>query len=87
MLLREYFTNNTRWLHTDEALVEALKFVREPQRVEAELVQNRGMQIMDVHAILGDVETEVIAFADGNAGLDAAAGHPDRKGSGVMVAA
>ena len=42
---------------------------------------------MHVNLVGCDVEAEFVAFADGDAGLDAAAGQPHGEGVGVMVAA
>ena len=55
--------------------------------VEAQEMQNRGVQIVYVHAILDHVEAELIGIAQRQAGLDAAAGQPHREGVGMMVAA
>ena len=55
--------------------------------VEAQQVQDRGVQVVDVDAVLGDVEAELVAFAERDARLDAAAGEPHGEGVGVMVAA
>ena len=37
--------------------------------VDAHLVQNRGMKIVNVDWILGDVVAEFVRFADGKPGL------------------
>ena len=45
------------------------------------------MQVVDVDLVLGDVEAELVGLAEGDAGLDAAAGQPHREGVRMMVAA
>jgi hypothetical protein len=50
------------------------------------LVQQRRLEVVDVDRVLDDVHREVIGFTVGNARLDAAAGHPQREGVGVMIA-
>ena len=41
--------------------------------VEAEQVQDRGVQVVHVYEVLDDVEAEIVGCPDGDAGLDAAA--------------
>ena len=55
--------------------------------VEAEQVQDRRVQVVDVDLILRDVEAELVGLADSDAGLHAAAGHPHGEGVRMMVAA
>ncbi|SVE59913.1 uncharacterized protein METZ01_LOCUS512767, partial [marine metagenome] len=55
--------------------------------VDAHAVQNGGVEFVEVHGITGDVVAEIIGGAMGDAGLDAAAGHPHTKIARVMVAA
>ena len=45
------------------------------------------MQVMHVNAVFDHVESEVVALADRDPGLDAPARHPHREGVGVMVPA
>ena len=59
----------------------------EPPGVEAELVQDRGVDVGDVVAVLDGVEAELVGGAVDDAALDAAAGHPDREAVGMVVAA
>ena len=55
--------------------------------VEAELLQDRGVDVGDVVAVLDGVEADLVGRAVNDAALDAAAGHPDREAVDVMVAA
>ena len=54
----------------------------EPARVEAELVQDRGVDVGDVVAVLDGVEAELVGRAVDDAALDAAAGQPDGEAVG-----
>src|SRR5215207_485617 len=49
-----------------QTILSALKLVRESLVVDAELVQNRGLKIVDVHGIFGHVESKFVARAIGN---------------------
>jgi hypothetical protein len=55
--------------------------------VEAEEVEDRGVEIVDVNSVLGRVEAEVVGLAQGDPGLDPATGQPHREGVGVVVPA
>ena len=59
----------------------------EAVRVEAEQVQDRGVDVGDVVPVLHGVEAELVGRAVDDAPLDAAAGHPDREAVIVVVAA
>ena len=59
----------------------------EPVGVEAEEVQDRGVDVGDVMPVLDGVEAELVGRAVDDAPLDAAAGHPDREAVVVVVAA
>ena len=50
-------------------------------------MQNRRVQVVHVNLVLHDVEAEVIALAERDAGLDAAARQPHRECVRMMVAA
>ena len=70
-----------------QAEVAALEAVGQLRVVEAEQVQHRGVQVVDVDLVLDDVEAELVGLAERDARLDAAAGQPHREGVGMMVAA
>ena len=53
--------------------------------MDAEAVQDGGLEVVDMDRVLLRIETEVVGGAEGHAGLDAAAGHPDREGFSVVV--
>src|SRR6185437_2335360 len=67
--------------------IAALEPVSELGVIEAEAIENRRVEVVDVDLVLDDVETEVVAFPDRNAGLDAAPRHPHCEGIRVMIAA
>src|SRR5260221_12823298 len=56
-------------------------------RIEAQLVQDRGVNVRDVVTVLDSVKTKLVGLAVYDAALDAAASQPDRKTVGMMVAA
>ncbi len=55
--------------------------------VEAEEVEDRGVQVVDVHAVLLGAEADGVGGAEEGAALDAAAGEPGGEAVGVVVAA
>ena len=73
-------------LHTCEFLIKALKRERQPFVIDADLVQNGGVEIAHVNRVLGDVVTEVIGLAVAEAAFDTAAGHPGGEAARVVVA-
>jgi len=55
--------------------------------VDAQAVQNRGVEVVDVCGVLDDVVTEVVGLAVHDPFLDAPAGEPDGEALGMVVAA
>ena len=55
--------------------------------VEAELVQNRGVDVAEMVRRLDGAEADLVGRADNASTLDAAAGHPHGKPQVVMIAA
>ena len=55
--------------------------------IEAEQMQDRGVQVMHMHLVFDHVEAQVVALAKGDSWFDAASGHPHGEGVRVMVAA
>ena len=70
-----------------QAEISALETIGQLGVVEAEQVQDRGVQVVHVNEVLYDVEAEIVGCPDGDAGFDTAAGQPHRKGVGMMIAA
>ncbi len=61
--------------------------VGEARVVEAQAVQDGGLQVVDVDGVPDDVHAQVIGSADHLAAANAAAGHPHAVGKRVVVAA
>ena len=59
-----------------EAVVAALKFESEFFVINAQEVEDTGVEVVDAHGIFGDVVGVVIGFADRLAGFNAASGKP-----------
>src|SRR6516165_4481629 len=69
-----------------QAEVAPLESVREPLVVDAEEVEQRGLEVMHVDRVGRDADREVVGGAVGDPGADAAAGEPDGEGIRVVVA-
>ena len=74
-------------MHIGEAEVAALEAPGELFVVEAELVEQGGMKVVDVDPAFGDAEAEFIGGAVEVAGTEPPAGDPHREGIDVVVAA
>src|SRR5260221_434204 len=61
--------------------------VGEPLVVEAQEVQDGGVQVVHVDLVLHGLVAELVGRSEGVAGLDAGAGEPDGEAVGVVVAA
>src|SRR4051794_22774484 len=83
----EQFLDDAGRLDAGQALVEALVPHREALVVEAEQLEDGGVEVADVDGVLDDVVAEVVRLAVDRAALDAAAGHPHGEAARVMVAA
>ena len=73
-------------VNVGQAEVAALESVSQPGVIDAETVQNRRVQIVNVHRIARDVVAEVVRLADRHARLDAAARQPHREAARMMIA-
>ena len=64
-------------MHVRETEATALKLVGQAFVVDTEQVQNGGVEIVDMHFVIGDdVIREIIGLAEGRATFDAATRHP-----------
>src|SRR6266571_3835791 len=72
--------------HADELLVQAVVEVAQPVRVETELLQDGGVQVLHVEGVLHGGAAQLVGLADADAALDTAAGQPHREAVGVVVA-
>ena len=70
-----------------EALLAAVGMVDEPGVVEAEQVEDRGLEVVGRDDVLDGAVADLVGRAVGHAALDAAAGQPDREALAVVVAA
>lgn len=69
-----------------EPEVATLEAAGELLVVETEQVQHRRVETADVHAAVPDVRADVVGPVEDLPAFDAAAGHPDAVGEGVVVA-
>src|SRR4030095_10405879 len=68
-----------------EAKVAALEAVGEAQVIEAEEVEDRGVEIVDMHRVARDVPADLVGFAIGEPAFDSATGEQDRKRIRMMI--
>src|SRR6266566_2484583 len=67
--------------------VPALEFVGEALMIDAQAVENRGLQVVNVDWIGDDVVAVIVRLAEHRAGLYAAAGHPHAEAARMVIAA
>ena len=72
-------------LNTGQALVQALVAIGKSFVVDAQALQHRGVEVVDVHRIADDVIAEIIGFSEGDAFFDSAACHPHAKVTGMVI--
>src|ERR1051325_7832653 len=73
-------------MNIGQPVVPALEFEGELLMVEPELVQDRGVEVVDVDAVLDDVIRIIIGLPVRVAAFDAGAGQPDAEAARVVVA-
>ena len=76
-----------RAMHVGQAMVPSLVQESQPGVVDAQAMQQGGVQVVDVDRIPDDVVPEVVGGAVGDPGPDAPAGQPDGEAAGMVVAA
>src|SRR5687767_3307090 len=74
-------------MHIGEPEIAALEAMGQARMIEAEEVENRGVEIVDVDAIADAVEAEVVAFTVHEAAFHAAAREPQGEAVWMMIAA
>src|SRR5262245_2494278 len=74
-------------MHVRQPKITSLETERQAAVVEAEEVEDCGLEIVDVDAVFDRGETELVGLAEGEAGADAGAREPHGHGVDVMVAA
>ncbi len=70
-----------------EALVEALVLEDEAAVIDAEAVEEGGVEVVHVHRVFHDVVAEVVGLAIDGSGADTTAGEPHGEVPGMMIAA
>src|SRR5258707_689875 len=73
-------------LHVGQAELATLKTIGEPLMIEAEEMQDGGMEIVHRDGIASDIPGEVVGLAIDLADLHAAPGHPQAEGAGMVIA-
>ena len=63
-----------------EAEIETAQAECQPLVIDPELMQDGGLQVVDVNGTLDDVEAEFIGLSDLNAAANSAASHPGGEG-------
>src|SRR5688572_14933920 len=84
--LRDEFADDAA-MHVGQAEVAAGIAVGEPLVIEAQQVEHRGVQIMDVDAVFHGAEAELVCSSMYASAPNAAAGHPHGEAPVVVVAA
>src|SRR5262249_29763790 len=85
--LRQQLANDPRGLAVDQRSETADALKGRLLLIEAEEMQQRGVEIVVIDDVLDRFVAELVGRAMDIAALDSAAGEPDRKAVGVMVAA
>src|SRR4051812_3697576 len=73
--------------HIRQPELPALEQIRELLVIDPHQMQNRRLQVVDMHSALGYVKSVVVGLAMRITAFDAAAGHPQREHPPMMVAA
>ena len=74
-------------MHVGQAVITPLEFEHEACVVGAQAVQQRGVQVVNMHRVADDVVAVVVGLTVRDAGLDPAARQPDGKASRVVALA
>ena len=72
-------------MHIRQAEITSAETVGELLVVDAELIEDRGPEIVDGERLIDGIVTEFVSGAEDGAGLEAAAGHPEAEAVGVVV--
>ena len=70
-----------------ESEIPSLEAISKSLVIEPQQMKDRGLQIVDMYRVGGDVESKIVGGAVGEPRLHAAAGHPDGERLRMMVAA
>src|SRR5579883_2990127 len=75
----QQFLQHALRLDAGQALIESLELEREAFVVDAQAVQNGGVQVVHVDRLVDHVVAEVVGLAVDLPSFDSAAGHPHGK--------
>ena len=84
--LNQQILNNPSCFNSGEFKVQPLKFIGQALVIDTQLIENSGVEIIDVNAVFYDVIGKIIGFAVLEPGFDAAPGHLHGKAFWVVVA-
>src|SRR6266567_789627 len=84
---RQQSRNDACWRRACQLLIEPLELVSELVVIDAETVQDGGIEVAHMYGILDDVIAIVVCLAIGDSGPYAAARHPRGKATRMMIAA
>jgi hypothetical protein len=84
-MLYKDLLENTLWFYSGKTLLEALEWKYESLVIDSHALQYRGIEIVDMHRILGDIVAKVIGCSQLHASSDATSRHPNRKALGMMI--
>src|SRR5438132_12353941 len=73
--------------HIRQPKIPSLETVSQPRMIDAQQVQESGIEVVDFDRVFGDLVGEVVGLAVSDAAFDAAAGQPGAEAARVMVAA
>src|SRR5256885_985126 len=74
-------------LNTDQFFVQPAVEIRQPVRVNTQLLKHGSVQVLNVEAVADGRGAQLVRFTDAHASLDAAAGQPHGEAVGVVIAA
>ena len=69
-----------------ESELAALKAVSEAFVIDAEEMENRSVEIVDVDRVFEDIVAVVVGFSDSDSFFDSSSGHPHAEALGMMIA-
>src|SRR5262249_53452724 len=72
-------------VNVGQSEVTALKAIGQLLVIDAHAMQSGRIEVVDVDRVLDDVVAEIVSLTVADAGLDAAAGHPDRVAAAMMI--
>ena len=73
--------------HVSQPELAPLKFVSELGMIQTHQVQDRRVQVVNVHWVFSHVVPQLIRLAEGEARFDASSGEPHGKSSWMVIAA